>query len=309
LLRDILGRRKLFAFALLGPILFIPQLVGIVQGQTSTLTLFLLALVYASLRDGKNARAGCLLGMACIKPQFVLPLLLAAIAVGMWRVVASFLSMGSVLTVLSAALVGWRATLSYPAAWVRFNVLPREMGGAHVEGMPNVRGILYVLLQGHVSTIVLVCVTLLATVILLALVVATVRAKALVSELVFAFIITTTLLASYYCYLFDLSMLLLAFVLLLSYLRRRDLTPIRFAIVLTILLLYVLPFFSPTLERMIVNLFFATLALSFELRWEISAGSRRQIVVPVAPAFGVAPHQQSEPTRDALEIRARPSWD
>ena len=278
LLRDILGRGKLLAFALLGPVLFVPVVVGIVQGQTSTLTLFLLALTYNCLRQGHDAHAGVLLALAGIKPQFVLPLLLAIIVVRKWRSVATFFSTELVLYAISAALVGWRTTFTYPAAWVRFNVLPRELGGAHVEGMPNIRGMLYVLLHTDVSSRLLVSLTLVATGLLLLLIASAVKRAEGLSDLVFGFAVMATLLASYYCYLFDLSLLMLAFVLALHHIGDYSVSVRTIAVVLTIGALYVVPFFSPSLEKMIVYLFTAMLLLTCELFAEIWYPKRQVLV-------------------------------
>jgi hypothetical protein len=270
LLRDVLGRGKLLVFALLAPIAFVPLIVGMVQGQTSTLTLFLFALCYASLLEGRALRAGSVLALAAIKPQFVLPMLLALVVAKNWRAVVGFLGASLGLSAISAALVGWRTALSYPAAWVRYNVLPREMGGAHVEGMPNIRGMLYVLLHGHASSPVLVSLTLGATALLVVMVVVAVRREGGICGLVLPFVITVALLSSYYCYLFDLSLLMLAFVLVMRWIGERDLTPKRTLMLLTIFSFYAIPFLSGNLDRMIVYLFFATMALAIELFAEIA---------------------------------------
>ncbi len=118
---------KVLVFALLGPVFFIPVVVGMVQGQTSTLTLFLFALCYVSLREGRPVLAGSALAMAAIKPQFVIPALLVLVLCKYWKAVGSFFATSLGLLALSSLLVGWRTALSYPAAWIRFNVLPREM--------------------------------------------------------------------------------------------------------------------------------------------------------------------------------------
>ena len=93
-------------FALLGPVFFIPIIVGMVQGQTSTLTLFLFVLCYISVREGRDWIAGSALALAAIKPQFVIPALLVLAVAKYWRVIGSFLatSVG-----LFAVFRGWWA--------------------------------------------------------------------------------------------------------------------------------------------------------------------------------------------------------
>ena len=158
-------------------------------------------------------------------------------------------------------------------------MLPREMGGAHVEGMPNIRGMLYVLLHLRISPWALLGLTLAFTAALL-LLLAFAAHRQPASSLLLPFIITVTLLTSYYCYMFDLSLLMLGFVLVARYVMKRDLVPKRWAMLLTVAYFYVVPFFSPSLERMMVYFFFGVLALTAELFLEIADPQRDPVRLP-----------------------------
>src|ERR1019366_1451551 len=138
-------------YAVLMPAFFLPATLATIDGQDSILLLILFILVFVNLADGREIRSGCILALATFKPHLVLPLLLVMAVTRRWKAVLAFVSTCFALTGISIVLVGWRTTLHFPAFLVQFNRLPADIAGAYPDMMPNIRGLIYVLLGSHVS--------------------------------------------------------------------------------------------------------------------------------------------------------------
>jgi hypothetical protein len=159
---------KTCAFALIAPLFFLPVVLALMQGQPSILILLLFALGYGDLANGQDARAGCWLALASVKPQLVLPMLLALLIWRKRQALRSFALTCCGLTLASLAIVGLRATLSYPLALMRYSDMQNRLGAEHPASMPNLRGFLYVLLHAHMPPSMLQKITLTISLLLLA---------------------------------------------------------------------------------------------------------------------------------------------
>ncbi len=198
LLRRRLALRPMIAVAaLIVPLLFFPVILALLQGQPCVLLLLFLALGYIDLADGNEARAGCWFALAAFKPQFVLPLLFALLVWRKSRTLRSFFLTSGGLPLFSFLLVGWRATLGYPRALLRYAGLETP-GAEHPASMPNLRGFLYLLLHAHLPPSWLQKITLALSLLLLAATVLLLTRCRQVSPVSFSLLVLVTLLTSYH---------------------------------------------------------------------------------------------------------------
>ena len=141
LLRRRLGLSpKTLALTLIAPLFFLPAILALIQGQPAILMLLLFALAYVDLGSGWELRAGCWLGLASFKPQFVLPMLLALIVWRKKKTLVAFVLTCAGLIAVSIPMVGWRATFGYPRALMQYAGMAGQLGGEHPASMPNLRG-------------------------------------------------------------------------------------------------------------------------------------------------------------------------
>ena len=150
LLGDVLGRGRLLAVALVAPPFFVPLDFALFRGQVIILLAFLFSWMFRELWNGHAARAGCILALVTLKPQFAVPMLLALLLAREWKAVAGFLVTCAGLLLLSVGMVGWKVTLSYPMVLRQFDNLSQEMWGPKPQVMANIRGFLYSLLHTQI---------------------------------------------------------------------------------------------------------------------------------------------------------------
>jgi len=92
------------------------------------------------LHQGKDIRAGCFLGLALIKFQLVLPVVLVLLVKKQFRVLAGFSAVAVLLASLGGWLVGWNGMWAYPAYLWRLNQVP-SASGIFPSMMPSLRGL------------------------------------------------------------------------------------------------------------------------------------------------------------------------
>jgi len=121
----------------------------IIEGQDS---LFLLALFVAAtvaMDSRKELRAGSLVGLTLFKFQYALPVVILFLLWRRWRFLAGVAISASVVLGVSVWLVGFSGMLSYLHALAdmsaNFSDANRVLYEIHPEGMPNLRGLAYVL--------------------------------------------------------------------------------------------------------------------------------------------------------------------
>src|SRR5208282_580502 len=118
---------------------FFPVFAALLQGQDILPLLLVFALAYSAMRKNASFAAGCWLGLGLFRFPLVLPFVLIVARRKPWRLMAGFTLAGALMAVASAAVVGWKQTLLYPAYVMR--VEWTSIGPIAPENMPNLRGL------------------------------------------------------------------------------------------------------------------------------------------------------------------------
>ncbi len=195
---------------LLTSLAFFPIFFALLQGQDAILLLLLYTLAFISLKSGRDVLAGGWLALGLFKPHFILPLLFLLLVQGRKKVLYGFLPVAAILTFVSISIVGWEGILSYPR-YVLHLEDTMARGAIMPSDMPNLRGILYLLLGGdsHAGAVALVL-----SVVVLLYAAWRCRAGTNLFDLKFSLGAVATVLVSYHGLGYDLSMLLLSIFLL-----------------------------------------------------------------------------------------------
>lgn len=214
----VLGRAPVYLWALacLG---FFPVFVALVQGQDSILALFCYCMAFASLRRGAELRAGSWLGLVLFKFNLVVPFVCPPLLAKRKRLITGFLAAALPLGVIGLASVGWNACKNYPAYLWGTERNQSYLWNRSLGNMANLRGIVSSLVPSNTPRLRDGLVILLS--VALVLVVTPVwksRSQPLFFQLVIASTVLLTLLLSYHIYTHDLSLLLLANVLICEFL-------------------------------------------------------------------------------------------
>jgi hypothetical protein len=205
--RQIPGLLKIPPFLMLASgLLYFPVFLTILQGQDSLLLLLVYVSGFTSICRGKPFMAGLLLGLGVFKFPLLLPMLIAFLIKGRLRVLAGFGLSCLVLGAISLATVGRTTAAYYPKYLLTIDSLAR--GVNRPEDMPNLRGLLSAVLpMSH--GIALILLILLTVSVLWFGVSKWTFGQEQALRLGFALNVVTTLLTSYHCHVFDLSVLLL----------------------------------------------------------------------------------------------------
>jgi Glycosyltransferase family 87 len=198
---------------------YFPVFVTILQGQDSILLLLIYVVAYRELRRNAQFASGMLLGFGTLKFPLVLPFLIPFVVKRRLHVVSGFMLTSLLLAGVSVATVGVSTAAYYPRFLLNIDQLAK---GANVpKDMPNIRGLLSVLLQSKLSSAAGVVLLSILSVLLLAFVIRkwwcldpANRSANLI--LGFSLNIVVTLLVSYHCHSFDLCLLLLPIGLVLG---------------------------------------------------------------------------------------------
>lgn len=245
LLRPRLPRLHHFlpALPLLAMFGFFPVIIALLQGQDSILLLFLYGLVFSALATGRNFAAGLCLGLALFKFQLVLPFVLVLLVRRQWRAVAGFVVAAFGLLVLSAAVVGWSGVMAYPGF-----VLGLSRSGAQAgidpRAMPNLRGLVAgaLHLAGLPATVLIIALS----IALLALAAHWWRVQPRRQFMLgFSLCLTVTIITSYHMLTHDLSLLILAILLLAELLVSGEIVgPARRILVASLAVLFLTPLYA-----------------------------------------------------------------
>jgi len=149
LLRTYLAEMQIFSWELwlLGSLAFFPIFFNLLQGQDSILLLFLYAVALVCLKTNRDALAGGSLALGLFKPHLVLPFVLLWLVSGHKRLLRGFLPTAAGLIGVSVVVVGWAGFAAYPRYVVQLEETMAR-GAIMPSDMPNVRGIVYVLFHG-----------------------------------------------------------------------------------------------------------------------------------------------------------------
>ncbi|MGB8012162.1 MAG: glycosyltransferase family 87 protein [Terriglobales bacterium] len=205
-----IGRLPL-VFLALAAIGFPPVANGIIQGQDSSLLLFLVVVALTAVASGNDAAAGAALGAGLFKFNFILPLAFL-LAVKRPRLLLGFAPVAALLGGLSLAMLGWRGCVGY--VQFLFHLEKTGAGGAIIGAdMPNLRGILTSLAGPHGAFLMPITIACSALVIAIAL------WQMWPSDsvrFVFALATATAILVSYHTLSYDLGLLLPVLLLLFA---------------------------------------------------------------------------------------------
>jgi len=191
---------------------FFPIFFALLQGQDSILLLFLYTLVFVELAKGRDARAGGWLALGLFKPHLILPFALFMLFCRKGKLWYGLLLVGAAVGLLSGAVVGWHGLRLYPHYVLQLEATMAR-GAIVPSDMPNLRGVLYLLLgRDHVGLVV----ALSACIFLFAVWQGRRIATANSFHWLFALAVVTTLVVSYHSLGYDLSILLLPILLVLA---------------------------------------------------------------------------------------------
>ncbi|HVI07572.1 MAG TPA: glycosyltransferase family 87 protein [Candidatus Binatia bacterium] len=124
----------------LSSLAFYPSFSCILHGQDSILLLLMFTLAFRSLDQGADFRAGGWLGLACIKFQFVVPLVLLYAIWSRKKILAGFAAVAAALAAISLAITGVSGMAQYPRFATHVAETP-AVGGVPAEFLPNIKGL------------------------------------------------------------------------------------------------------------------------------------------------------------------------
>lgn len=195
---------------------FFPVFIALLQGQDSVLLLFLLALVFIALREGKEGMAGCCLGLGLFRFHLVLLFVLVFAVQKRGRALLAFCAAAMALCLISVGTVGWHTTISYPAElWRTEQGL--QNSSLMLHAMPSIGGALTVIGRTWPRPL-LYTVIALSSIPLVVLVLRKWKGPSTGAslDLGFSLCIVVSLLVSYHVLVHDMSLLLLPLWLLLD---------------------------------------------------------------------------------------------
>jgi hypothetical protein len=121
-------------------IAFFPVFACLLEGQDSILQLLLCGLAFKALKRKSDLLAGCWLGLAAFKFQFILPIVLLLLIWKRRSVALGFFAVAILLVLASVGLVGLENSLQYPAYVLQIVNAP-GLGGVPSELLPNLHGL------------------------------------------------------------------------------------------------------------------------------------------------------------------------
>ena len=129
---------------------FFPVFFNLLEGQDAMVLLFVYTLAFVALRNGHDGWAGAALALGLFKFHLVLPFVLLLLLQKRWRMLYGFVPVSALLVLVSVGLAGTRALTAYPRYVLYWEDL---MAGKDrvPAGMPNLRGLWYVLGTSHIS--------------------------------------------------------------------------------------------------------------------------------------------------------------
>jgi hypothetical protein len=197
---------------------FQPIFVALLQGQDSILLLFCFCLAFAALRRNSDGSAGAWLGLGLFKFQIVLPFIFALLFKRA-SVLKAFIAVAVLLTLIGATVVGWQGLYNYPGYIVGLEHNAKLHPLVSSEGTASLYGLISEMVgSGHSG--LNVTVTLVLSVALLAISAAVCRrgrqSGAQYLNLAFAANVLIALLLGYHIWIHDLSLLILALLLVLE---------------------------------------------------------------------------------------------
>jgi hypothetical protein len=192
---------------------------ALIQGQDSIWILLCYCMAFAAMRKRADGWAGIWLGLGLCKFHFIVPFMLAPLLQRRWKLIGAFAATGAGLVGIGLWAVGVRGVLEYPHyAWWTDHVAKFSWNLTHAF-TPNLRGALLTPLPVKWWPVGDVVVVLVSLAVLGCACYQWLRAGESWDwrALVFAANLVATVLVSYHALAQDLSMLLLAVLVLLDF--------------------------------------------------------------------------------------------
>jgi hypothetical protein len=214
--------RNFFHYCLL-PLLFFPLWFDLIIGQTSLLLLFLFSLTFVSLKRGQDFRAGIFLGLGLFRFPIVFPFALICFLRSKWKMMVGFAAAASLLGALSVIAVGTAGMRSYVNLLIDIMNSPNKPAYISLRAwkqMPTLRGLFAVLLTGRLAP-VQIGVLAAASISLIFFMAWRWRQQDLRPggnsfDLMFAAALTVSLVTAPHLYIYDLTLMLLAMLLVMG---------------------------------------------------------------------------------------------
>jgi hypothetical protein len=208
----------------LASLAFLPIFVAFIQGQDILVLLLLFTLAFVALRNKSDWTAGCWLGLGLFRFHQLLPIVFALLWQRRARAIYGFLSVGLGLAVLSVATIGWRAALSYPSAVLAMERNMFQRGTIGPLNMPNLHGLFADMslpargwqMEGIIFVVSVGLVVFAA--------IRWERIQATAFPLGFSLCLLATVSTAYHGFCYDLSLMILAIVLIVDFVEARRLT-------------------------------------------------------------------------------------
>ena len=127
-------------------LLFAPLGVALYQGQSSIVLLLVYGLTFIALKQGRDGRAGAILGLGLFKFQFILPFVLIFVLRRQWRFLKGFLATAAGLGVLSVVAVGWSGAWKYVELLRNVATHPDNVTFGKAGDMGTVQGFVHAVL-------------------------------------------------------------------------------------------------------------------------------------------------------------------
>lgn len=124
-----------------------PNVMVLFQGQDSILVAVLLVEAFVQLKQGRDGRAGVILGLGMFKFHLLLPLVACFAMNRQWRLLKSFAAVACCVGVLCLAIVGIGGAHQYLDLLPQLSRMPLARY-IRPEEMPNLRGLLSTWLAG-----------------------------------------------------------------------------------------------------------------------------------------------------------------
>jgi hypothetical protein len=206
----------------LAALAFFPVFIALIQGQDSILLLFCYCMAFICLRRNAEWQAGSWLALGLFKFNLVVPFVLPLFALWRKKIVGAFTAVAALLLALGLMVTGWSGLVNYPAyVWMTEHDQKYVWNTPH-GNIANLRGMVRAVFSGLQNPIPEIVLTVASAAILVA-VAYTWRKKqlSLVSgpSLPYAIGLVATVLLSYHIYVHDLSVLFLAILIVVEFLR------------------------------------------------------------------------------------------
>ncbi len=208
-----------FGLAFVVFLTFAPVTTCLLLGQDSMLMLLIYTLVFVLLQGGSEFRAGCVLACGLFKFHLIVPFVLILLLRRKWAAARGFGVVASLLILTSIGVSGFQVLAAYPR-FLLFEAGHQQVAGFAPEYMPNIRGVLHLLIDGRLGSPVFGTLVALTSGLVLWLAARNWRDEQL--GLSFAAALVATLLVSYHLYNYDLTLLLLPIAILCGELARRE---------------------------------------------------------------------------------------